>query len=156
MNVNRADIVRKVHQWLAYAEEDLRLAQYGLTMPSSCPYRLIAYHGQQCAEKYLKAYLVLNEIDFPYTHNIRSLLKLCTKEWTKELTEAERLTPYAVTTRYPGEDEEVTKEEAEHAIHIATHLRQVVRDALIQEGVELSGETTFGWSSEGGNGELSD
>lgn len=34
-------------------------------MPGSRPYRLIAYHAQQCAEKYLKAYLVYHDIDFP-------------------------------------------------------------------------------------------
>lgn len=143
MSVNRANIVRKVHQWLSYAEEDLRLARYGLTMSSSCPYRLIAYHAQQCAEKYLKAYLVLNETDFPYTHDIRSLLKLCKKEWIKELNEADQLTPYAVTTRYPGEDEKVTKEETEQAIYLATQVRQTVRTAMLQEGMNLSEEVTL-------------
>ncbi|MBU0566890.1 HEPN domain-containing protein [bacterium] len=140
MSANKDDILRKVHQWLAHAEEDLRLAQYGLTMPSSCPYRLIAYHSQQCAEKYLKAYLVFNGIDFPYTHNIKKLLKLCDRGWTEELKEGKELTSYAITARYPGESEEVTKEEVDRAIHIATKVRQVVRSALIQEGVELSEE----------------
>lgn len=141
MNPNRANIIKKVHQWVACAEEDIRLAQHGLIMRSNCPYRLIAYHSQQCAKKYLKAYLVLKKIDFPYTHNIRKLLALCDKEWIKELAEAEKLTPYALTTRYPGEDEEVTKEESEDAIRIALNLKQIVRDVLIQEGIEFSKET---------------
>ena len=138
MSVNRTDIITKVHQWIAYAEDDLRLAQHGLTMSSSCPYRLIAYHAQQCAEKYLKAYLVFKEIDFPYTHDIRSLFKLCAREWTEELREAERLTPFAITTRYPGVDKEVTKAEAVRAIDIASRVQQVVRDALGKEGFEHS------------------
>jgi HEPN domain-containing protein len=71
MTVNPVEILKKARKWLAYAEEDLRLAKHGLTMSSSCPYRLIAYHAQQCAEKYLKAYLVFKRVDFPYTHNIR-------------------------------------------------------------------------------------
>jgi len=29
-----------------------------MTMKTSVPYRLVAYHAQQCAEKCLKAYLV--------------------------------------------------------------------------------------------------
>ena len=44
-------VVRKVLQWLDYADEDLRLAQHGLDMSiAPPPYRLIAYHAQQCAE----------------------------------------------------------------------------------------------------------
>lgn len=140
MSADRANIIRKVHQWLSYADEDLKLARCGLTMSSNCPYRLIAYHAQQCAEKYLKAYLVFNETDFPYTHDIRKLLKLCPNEWAEKLNEADQLTPYAITTRYPGEDSEVTKEEVDRALHIATEVRETVRDTLIQEGVELSEE----------------
>ena len=52
-------VVDKVLKWLNYGDEDLRLARHGLSLSSSCPYRLIAFHAQQCAEKHLKAYLVL-------------------------------------------------------------------------------------------------
>jgi len=81
---------------------------------------------------------LLIEIDFPYTHNIRNLLKLCNKDWTEELKEAEQLTPFAITARYPGEDEVVTKEEANSAIRIAIHVREIVRNALSHEGLNLS------------------
>lgn len=38
-----------------------------LRMESGCPYQLIAYHAhQQCAEKYLKAFLVYLRQDFPW------------------------------------------------------------------------------------------
>jgi HEPN domain-containing protein len=70
------DVLVKVRQWLEYADEDLRLARHGLTLSTGCPYRLIAYHAQQCVEKYIKAYLVYHEIDFPYSHNIARLLEL--------------------------------------------------------------------------------
>jgi len=136
MNSIDSEIVRKVNQWLVYGDEDLRIAVHSLTLTSGCPYRLIAYHAQQCAEKYLKAYLVFHKIDFPYTHNISSLLDLCAAnaDWTETLREAEELTPFAVTARYPGEDEEVTKEETLRAIEIASRVQQVVRDALKREG----------------------
>lgn len=55
MSVPDEVIRQKVVQWLAYGDEDLRLARHGLTMPGGCSYRLIAYHAQQCAEKHLKA-----------------------------------------------------------------------------------------------------
>ena len=140
-DINR-DILRKVSQWLAYGDEDLRLARYALTLKDNCPYRLIAYHAQQCAEKCLKAFLVYHRIDFPYTHNISHLLELCSDKanWAETLQDAEELSPFAITTRYPGEDEVVTKKEALRAIDIASHLRQVVRKALAQEGVNISSD----------------
>jgi len=133
------EVLRKVLQWLSYADEDLRLARHGLTLTSECPYRLIAYHAQQCAEKCLKAHLVCRGVDFPYTHNISRLLELCGEQagWAETIRDAEELTPYAITVRYPGEDEEVTEEEVRRAIRIATRVQQVVRTALIEEGVQL-------------------
>jgi HEPN domain len=70
MNVIDAEIRRKVLQWLNYADEDIQLARHALTLSTAVPYRLVAYHAQQCAEKALKAYLVRHRIDFPYTHNM--------------------------------------------------------------------------------------
>jgi HEPN domain-containing protein len=49
MSVTERDISRKVQQWLDYADEDLVLAKHALTLKSTVPYRLIAYHAQQCA-----------------------------------------------------------------------------------------------------------
>lgn len=137
MRVPSQEILRKVSQWLNYADEDLHLAEHGLVMASSCPYRLIAYHAQQCAEKHLKAYLVYIGVDFPYTHNISRLLELCGEQgenWPKNIEDAEELTPFAITTRYPGEDAEVVKEEAVRSIEIATRVRDTVRAALSMQG----------------------
>lgn len=61
------------------------------------------------------------------------------EDWSETLRDAEELTPYAITTRYPGEDEEVTKEEALRAIDIASQGHEVISDALKQEGFKLSG-----------------
>ncbi|MCL4457770.1 MAG: HEPN domain-containing protein [Nitrospirae bacterium] len=128
-----------VKQWLEYAEEDLRLAKHALKLSSSCPYKLIAFHAQQCAEKYLKAFLAFKKVDFPYTHNISLLLELCVPhaDWTDDLQEAKTLTPYAVTARYPGRDK-VTKIDALDAITIASKVRKVVRKALKQEGIKIT------------------
>ena len=71
------EILKKVMQWLILADEDLNLASHAFGLGAKSPYRLIAYHAQQCAEKYLKAFLVYHNVDFPYTHSIRVLLKLC-------------------------------------------------------------------------------
>ncbi len=75
MNAIEYEIHNKVNIWIAFAEEDLCMAQYAITMKNAVPYRLIAFHAQQCAEKYLKAYLVFKGVDFPYTHDIFRLLE---------------------------------------------------------------------------------
>lgn len=136
------EFIRKVKQWLSYADEDLRLARHALTLSSGSPYRLIAYHAQQCAEKHIKAYLVHKRVDFPYTHNISHLLELCANygSWAETLQDAEELTPYSITTRYPGEDEAVTKEEAVRAVDVASRVREVIRDVLMQEGIAVPEE----------------
>jgi HEPN domain-containing protein len=135
MTAIRIELVKKARKWVYYAEEDLRLAKHGLKISSSCPYRLIAYHAQQCAEKYLKAYLVFKEVDFPYTHNIRSLVQLCQGDWNEEISDADELTPYAVTTRYPGVDDRVTRKDAAYAIELAMNVRKVVRRVLREDGL---------------------
>jgi HEPN domain-containing protein len=133
------EILKKVMQWLVLADEDLNLASHALGLGVRSPYRLIAYHAQQCAEKYLKAFLVYHNIDFPYTHSIRVLLKLCSNlaTWTQALEDAEELSFYAITTRYPGEELEVTEAEAKRAIDLARKVREQVRTVLKQLGVDL-------------------
>jgi HEPN domain-containing protein len=70
--------------------------------------------------------------DFPYTHNISTLLELCRKHkgWPEEISKAEELTPYAITTRYPGEEEVVTLQEAQDAVEIAEDVRQTAGKIL--------------------------
>jgi HEPN domain-containing protein len=140
MDAPREKVLQKVGEWLVRADDDLRLATYALTMQAQAPpYRLIAYHAQQCAEKCLKAFLVFQNVDFPYTHNIRSLLTLCEAlaDWPAALGDAQELTAYAVTARYPGEDSIVTDEEARRAVRLAEQVRTQVRADLQKLGMEL-------------------
>ena len=143
MTVPRDGILRQVRRWAMLADEDLRVARHILAMSDECPYRLAAYHGQQCAEKYLKAYLVFRGVDFPFTHNIARLLELCSErsDWAAGLKEAEELTPFAISARYPGEDEPVSETEARRAVDIAGRLRRTVREALDKEGVTLKADS---------------
>ena len=140
MTVPRDEIIAKVRQWMAHADDDMRVARHTLTLPDECPYRLVAYHAQQCVEKYLKAYLVLRGIDFPLTHNIARLLELCSGQsaWAEELRDAEELTPFAIAARYPGDDEPVSDAEARRAVDIAARAREKIRIALGAEGVTLN------------------
>jgi HEPN domain-containing protein len=132
-------VLQKVLEWVSFADDDLRLAEHSLQMGVECPYRLVGYHAQQCAEKYLKAYLVLSGIDFPPTHNIARLVELCPEDLNRRviLREAAWLTTFSTTARYPGEGSQATADEARRAIRIASQVRQVVRDTMVREGVTL-------------------
>ena len=64
------------------------------------------FHAQQAVEKILKAYLIHNDIEFPFTHNLVKLIELAAQKdeaFRIFLTSAEVLTPYAVELRYDDE-----------------------------------------------------
>jgi HEPN domain-containing protein len=79
---------------------------------------------QQAAEKALKAVLVFEQIAFPYTHNLTTLSNPIPDEWSVAQAEAdlERLSEYAVESRYPGDLPEITSTEAEEATADARRL----------------------------------
>ena len=68
------------------------------------------------------------------------MLELCGEhaDWSVELQDAEELTLYAITTRYPGEEQEVSETEAERAVQLAKKVRQQIGTALRQLGVDLA------------------
>ena len=85
----------------------------------------LCFDAQQAAEKSLKAVLVHRGVDFPKTHNIRSLLELVDptgSQISKEIWEAMSLSHYAVETRYPGPAEPVTKREYREAVALAENV----------------------------------
>jgi len=54
-----------VREWVQKAENDLKNAVKTLKMGEGCPTDTVCFHAQQCVEKYLKAFLVSRDIDFP-------------------------------------------------------------------------------------------
>ena len=128
-------IHKVVKQWLEHAEEDLRLAKHAFRLSSSCPYKLVAFHAQQCAEKYLKALLVWKGIPFPKTHDLPSLMAILPEDLHNLLTgeEQELLTEYATVTRYPGGYEDITLSEARSAVRVARRIRKDIRALLPRE-----------------------
>lgn len=61
------------------------------------------FHAQQAAEKYLKAYMSFNGIEFPFIHNLEKLVEICAAhdpEFSAIKDSAQSLTPFAVEARY--------------------------------------------------------
>ena len=123
---------RDVRQWIAKAEEDFGIAQFVISRkgPFHGP---LSFHAQQCAEKYLKAFLVHRRVDFPKTHDIDLLLDLIEgidRGLAEACETAGALTPYAVEARYWVDAEEVTLDEARRAVDLASKVREAVCEAL--------------------------
>ncbi len=105
--------------WLRYAKSDLELAR--IEKPEGVLLENLCFHAQQAAEKTLKAVLIFLEIDFPRTHNIRTLLDLLPEgvDVPQEVEESAILTDYAVESRYPRSSEPVDDEEYRRVIGLA-------------------------------------
>ncbi|WP_118828590.1 HEPN domain-containing protein [Salinibacter ruber] len=99
----------------------------------------LCFDAQQAAEKALKALCIERGIEFPYVHDLARLITLLQDEGQPvpdEVTEAGRLTRYAVFTRYPGLDDPVTEEDHNRAVSIAERVVEWVEDRL-----DAGGET---------------
>jgi HEPN domain-containing protein len=126
-----------VQSWLRKAEGDLRAAERLLEVQQE-DYFATAFHAQQAAEKFLKAFLVRLQIPFPKTHNIEQLLQLAMPSdpsLEEELASAVTLTPYGVEFRYPGEeiaDFETAKQALEEAKWVKTAILGRLKDYLSQ------------------------
>ena len=103
-----------INRWRLKAQHDLLTAKTMLGAESH-PTDVVCFHCQQCAEKMLKAYLVLQDRDFPKTHDIRNLLDICADhdlEFGTLCSEAASLTDYAVQPRYVDDWRDIPVDEA--------------------------------------------
>jgi HEPN domain-containing protein len=62
--------------WVEKAKQDYTLIRLSITQVPILAYPAI-FHAQQCAEKYLKAILVLQGVIVPRTHDLVGLHNLC-------------------------------------------------------------------------------
>ena len=124
--------IKIVRQWIRLAEHDLREAEHALLEPEDPAYEISCFHAQQAAEKYLKAFLIANNISIQSTHDLVRLIKQspAAKQIDVSLEDLAHLTPYAVNSRYPGVDVPENREDAEFAIRIAQKVCDAVRKLL--------------------------
>ncbi len=118
-------------EWIAKAEGDYATAERELHARKRVNYDAVCFHTQQMAEKYLKAFLFQNDVDFPKIHNLVELLQLGlpldpSLNMHRELFD--RLEDYAVQFRYPGLSAD--KDEAQCAFQAARQIRALLRRKL--------------------------
>jgi HEPN domain-containing protein len=125
-------VLSVVHGWVQKAEGDLKTAALVCRAGEEGTIEAVVFHAQQCVEKYLKALLSWQSIDFPKTHDLGQLILLLPSSTRISLApeEQRRLTFYATATRYPGEYDPVTIKEARRALATARRIRAHVRKHL--------------------------
>jgi HEPN domain-containing protein len=93
-------------EWLRYAKSDLATASHMFNDVNPKETEISCYHAQQCAEKSLKAYLILKDVEPPRIHDLLELNYLCTAREPR-FSIIQRycalLNPYGVHVRYPNE-----------------------------------------------------
>ena len=112
-----------VQLWLEFANADLETADFLYEKQYPRQLEIICYHCQQAGEKAIKAVYIAKEIPggIPRKHDLWFLL-----EQMKNVVEipesiydaAEKLDPYAIVFRYPGENR-VDDYRAKQAIGLA-------------------------------------
>jgi HEPN domain-containing protein len=125
---------RPVHEeWLEIANQDLYAAAK-LLQDDDRTLAPSIYHTQQCAEKALKAFLVLNNFPIERTHDLLKLLAVCCefdKEFSQLLSATSDLNPFSTDSRYPDNSTMMPyRPQVEKAFEQAAIILNYVRDKI--------------------------
>jgi len=120
-----------VSEWVKKAEGDFQTAEREIRVRKAPNYDAVCFHAQQCAEKYLKAFLTDRHVPFLPIHDLEVLLEAIRPvgpdfELIRDLLLL--LNDYAVDIRYPGD--EATRDEARAAVRAMRTVRAFVRQRL--------------------------
>ena len=127
-----------LQQWLDLAKNDLIAAEYLSTMHHPTPDEIICFHCQQSAEKYLKGFIFLKDVEPEKTHILEELINVCLEnnaEFSTLLTKAVFLTRYGVMPRYPNQLE-ITNDDMKTAIQYAKDVQEFVLKVIETENDE--------------------
>jgi HEPN domain-containing protein len=120
--------MKEYEKWFRKAESDILTIENNLNAAST-PSDACCFHAQQAAEKYLKAYLVSRNINFPKTHDLKYLLNACA-EINNKFSSIElpvfSLFTYGVTPRYPDDLDEPTILDAQLAYNNAIIIKEFI------------------------------
>jgi HEPN domain-containing protein len=122
-----------IRDWLKKADEDFQFAVENLKEQKPF-YAQICFHFHQATEKYLKAYVVANELEFRKIHDLPLLLRICSsKDSSLDILRdpCEYLNAFYLETRYPVHwPTNFSYEEAEKALRAADQVRSVIKEKI--------------------------
>jgi len=119
--------------WIVKAEEDMKAAMI-LFNSGDFPSAVVCFHAQQAIEKYLKAFLTENGVEFRRTHDLIALIDeycIALDEGFEDLKELLReFGYYAIDARYPGADIPPSISETKHALAAAMKIKEFVLERI--------------------------
>ena len=124
-----------INEWISKGDEDFEFAK--INFEEEKPFHAqICFHFQQAVEKYLKAYIIANELEFRKLHDLPLLLKKCSSKDRdfKDLAEdCEYLTTFYIEARYPVHwPIHLSRSETQKAYRAAENIIRFVKNKLIQ------------------------
>lgn len=111
-------------EWLNRAQSNLALAY---TAGPNVYREDLCFNAQQAAEKAIKAVLIDRGVPFPYVHDLSQLLTLLEDDGLpipERVRQAERLTRFAVFTRYPSVAPPISEDEYRETVATAEAVLQ--------------------------------
>lgn len=114
-------------EWIIKAQNDLKTAE--ILYQEKGPSDTLSFHCHQTVEKYLKSYLVFENVFFEKTHSLWKLAKLCAskdKEFLNLEEELKTLDAYYIESRYPSEVKVYSRQECKKVLDIAQKLGQFI------------------------------
>lgn len=118
-------------EWVQKAEGDINTAQREFAVQDEPNHDAVCFHAQQCAEKYLKARLIEEDLPVMRIHDLEVLLNqlLPFETGLADLLQAVRiLSAMAVEIRYPGIAAD--EDDAAEALRSSKKIRNAIRTAL--------------------------
>jgi HEPN domain-containing protein len=115
--------------WIEKANQDVKTVEI-LIQSNEGPSEIICFHCQQAAEKFLKAFLIDKNIEFPRTHDLLMLIEKYILPFDNTFHEiipaATEITGYATATRYPDLYDEFDMNAAREAYQAMTEIKTFV------------------------------
>ena len=117
--------------WLIRAKEDHSVIESLVDSGIEFYTSTICFHAQQAVEKYLKAFLIFHDVDFPRTHDVDFLLIECQKIDSVNFDlDLKSLTEFGVSVMYPDDFFIPGVTETTEYIEIVQEVKEIVERFL--------------------------
>jgi len=123
---------RQVEDWIVLADKDLYAAEIMIKDDYSLT-NIVAFHCQQAIEKYLKAFLIENDVPLMRTHDLIRLNGMVKEIKDLDIDEEKLIVinEVYIDSRYPGEiglmqDGALTDKQAKEFIDCAKEVKTII------------------------------
>ncbi len=127
---------KQVHDWILLADQDLKVSEI-LVKDEDSLTNIAVFHCQQAIEKYLKSYLIEQNIPLIKTHDLIKLNGMIKeiKDLGIDKNKLILINEVYIESRYPGElgllpDGIPSNEEVEKIIEYAKEIKTIILDEL--------------------------